>query len=420
MNMQKILVIALTLFAPLAPAQQPQAAQPQLRALRADTGGIEAPAQPTGRSTSSYRRSPRFVPATPTAGQAGGLTAPIGSLMHVRGQETNQVIGVGLVTGLAGTGDSVNMIRQTLQNLLLASNIKMDPQQLTSKNVALVMVEATLPAGIQAGRRVDCRVSTLGDCKSLVGGVLTLMEMTDVTGTVVYATASGPVDVGGFLAAGEGATVQQNHTTVGLIPGGAKVERSVRANLVSDHGWLYLDARAQHGSFANMAQVADVINQLYPQAAQAEPDGRTVKVRVPQDLPEADHVAYVNSILQREIVPSSVPTVIVNERTGMVVMGEGVRLRPGAIAHGDLTVTIAETPEVSQPGPLSDGTTETVPRTDISVVEQDNALVALPGAVSLQEVVEVLNVLGTTPRDLISILEAMSQAGLVLAEIQRM
>ena len=388
--------------------------------LRLVPSGIEAPAQPAGRSSSTYERTERFVPPTPTAGRGARVSAPVGSLMRVRGQELNTVIGVGLVTGLAGTGDSVNMIRQSLQNLLLSNNVKLEPQQLTSKNVALVMVEATLPPGVQPGRRIDCRVSAIGDAKSLVGGQLTLMELTDVTVNVVYATASGPVDVGGFLAEGGGASVQQNHPTVGIIPGGAKVERAVRANLVSDHGWLYLDARAEHGSYANLTRIVESINELYPGAAQAEAYGRTVKVRVPEDLPGSAHVAYVNSILQREIEPQSNPIVIVNERTGMVVMGEGVRLRPGAIAQGDLTVTIAESPEASQPGALSAGNTEVLPRTDLTVTEENNALVALPGAVTLQEVVEVLNVLGTTPRDTIAILEAMSGAGLLLAEIRRM
>jgi flagellar P-ring protein precursor FlgI len=389
--------------------------------VRVPLTAVEAPAQPTGSSTATYERGTRFVPQAPTlAGQHSRASAPIGSLVQVRGQEQNEVIGIGLVTGLFGTGDSVNMIRQTLQNLLLANNIKIDAQQLTSKNAALVMVEASMPPGIQPGRRIDCRVSALGDAKSLVGGVLTLMELTDVTGATVYATASGPIDVGGFLAEGEGASVVQNHPTVGIIPGGAKIERAVRAELVSDHGWLYLDARAPHASFSNLAQIVEAINLLYPGAAEAESDGRSVKVRVPEDLPKSAHVAYVDSILVREIEPATIPVVIVNERTGMVVMGEGVRLRPGALAHGDLTVTIAETPETSQPGALSGGQTTTLPRSDVAVAEEDNALVALPGATTLEEVVEVLNVLGTTPRDLIAILEAMSQAGLLLAEIERM
>jgi flagellar P-ring protein precursor FlgI len=228
------------------------------------------------------------------------------------------------------------------------------------------------------------------------------------------------VDVGGFRAEGAAGSVAQNHVTVGIIPGGAKIERAVFASIVSEHGWLYLDARAHHGSFANLSRIVESINALYPGAAEAVPFARTVKVRVPDDLPESAWVAYVDTLLSREVEPSSVPKVIVNERTGMIVMGEGVRLRPGAIAHGDLTITIAETPETSQPGPLSGGTSQNLPRTDIEIAEENNGLTLVPGAVTLPEVVEVLNVLGTTPRDLISILQAMSQAGLVLAEIERM
>jgi flagellar P-ring protein precursor FlgI len=405
-----ILTITALLLAPIAP-QNPS--------LRVATGSIEAPAQPSGTSTATYTLEPRVTP-TPGRGPSNRIHTPVGTLMQVRGQESNIVVGIGLVSGLAGSGDSINMIRTMVGNLLLSNNIKIDPQQLTSKNVALVTVEATLPAGIQAGRRIDCRVATLGDCKSLQGGILTLMELTDLTGAVVYATASGPIDVGGFMAGGEGATVTQNHVTVGILAGGAKVERAVPANIVSDHGWLYLDARAPHGSFANMARIVESINALYPSAAEAVPFGRTVKVRVPEDLPESAWVAYVDSLLSREIEPSSIPKVIVNERTGMIVMAEGVRLRPGAVAHGDLTVTIAESPEASQPGPLSGGSTENLPRTEINVSEENSGLTVVPGAVTLQEVVEVLNVLGTTPRDLIAILEAMAQAGLVLADIERM
>ena len=381
-------------------------------------GAVEAPDQPTGSSSATYTLGERFEPQ---AGQGadGPIRTSIETLVHVRGQENNQVTGIGLVSGLNGTGDSVNMIREVIQNLLLANNIKIDPQQLTSKNVAIVAVEATLPPGVQPGRRVDCRVSTLGDCKSLQGGVLTLMELTDLTGRVVYATASGPVQVGGFLAEGEGASVTQNHVTVGIINGGAKLERAVEAQIVSDHGWLYLDARAPHSSFTNLARIVDAVNALYPDAAEALPTGRTIKIKVPEDLPESSYVAYVDSILTREIEPWSSPKVIVNMRTGMVVMGEGVRLRSGAIAHGNITITIAETPEVSQPGGLSRGRTEVLPRTDIGVTEDNNGLAVVPGAVTLHEVVEVLNVLDTTPRDLIEILETMSQAGLVLAEIER-
>src|SRR5688500_2005119 len=193
-------------------------------------GAVEAPAQPTGRSSARYVRGARFVPE-PSTVTTGAIRAPIGTLVDVRGQEDNDLIGVGLVSGLAATGDSTNMVRQVPNNLLRARNIKINPQDLTATNVALVRVEAVLPPGIQAGRRIDARVSTLGDCKSLSGGPLVLCGLTDLTGATVYATAAGPITVGGFLAEGEGATTTKNHVTVGLIPDGAKVERSVPSRL---------------------------------------------------------------------------------------------------------------------------------------------------------------------------------------------
>ena len=381
-------------------------------------GAIEAPAQPSGRSSASYTRGARFVPE-PSGVTPGAIRAPIGTLVDVRGQEDNDLVGVGLISGLAGTGDSTNMVRQVLANLLLANNIRIDPQQLTAKNVALVRVEAVLPPGIQPGRRIDVRVSTLGDCKSLSGGTLTLCELTDLTGATVYATASGPVTVGGFLAEGDGATTVKNHVTTGIIPDGAKVERGVPSRLVSEHGYIYLDARPSHASYSNLVRIVEAVNELFPSVAETATDGRTVKVRVPEDIPAAHHMAYLDAILRREIEPTSFAKVVINERSGTIVMGEGLRLRPGAIAYGSITVTVAETPEVSQPGPLSNGTTERVARTDLSVEEENNALAYVPGAVTLQEVVDVLNVLGTTPRELIAIVESMAQAGLLMAEIER-
>lgn len=382
-------------------------------------GGIEAPAQPVGRSTAEYVRGARFEPRAADVSNAR-VSAPIGALVHVRGQEINQLTGIGLVSGLAGTGDSTNMVRDLLHSLLLTYNIRIDAQQLTSKNIALVRVEAALLPGIQPGRQIDARVSTLGDAKSLQGGTLLATELTDITGLVVYATAAGPVNVGGFLAEGAGATTVQNHVTVGTVPAGAKVERAVPSSIVSDHGWIYLDARAAHSSFANLVRITDAVNALYPNAAVPASDTRSVKVRVPADLPPSAHVAFLDTVLRKEVEPQSFAKVVINERSGMIVMGEGLRLRPGAVAHGNLTITVAETPEVSQPGPLSDGETQTVDRTDLSVLEDNNGLAFVPGAVTLQEVVEVLNVLGTTPRELIGIIEAMSQAGLLLAEIERM
>ena len=393
--------------------------QPQTPDVRVLTGGVEAPSQPANTSTSTIARSSRFAPLA-GIGHSGKMSVPVGSLVAVRGQEDNTVFGVGLVTGLAGTGDSIEASRQLLANLLLTRNIKVDLQKLSSKNIAVVQVEATLAAGIKPGRRIDVTVSTIGDATSLQGGTLVLTELADITGRTVYATASGPLTVGGFSVEAQGASAKKNQVTVATLPEGGKVEREVPTRIASEHGFIYLDVRAGQESFGNVVRITDVVNALYPKAAEALPDGKTIKVEVPHDLPDSQHVSYLQSILKQEIESENLARVIVNERTGVIVMGGDVRLRPGAIAQGGLTVTIAETPQASQPGPLSNGQTKVLPRSDVKVEEENNALVLVPGAVTLQEVVDVLNVLGTTPRDLISILQAMSQGGLLVAEIRRM
>ncbi len=383
-------------------------------------GGIQAPTQPQGRSTASVSRTRRFAPAP---ARAGGLTAtrtPVSSLIAVRGMEENHLMGIGLVVGLAGTGDSGAGAKKLLQNLLLTRNINLDIQELNSKNVAVVGVEAKLPAGIKPGRRIDVRVSAIGDADSLLGGNLMMTELTEVTGRYVYATASGPITVGGFSTGGEGASATRNHVTVGTLPNGGKVEREVPTTIVSDHGYLYLDSKIAHDSFGNVVSITEAVNALYPGAAEISADGKAIRVRVPADLPTFEHAAFVQSILRQEVLSHNLARVIINERSGVIVMGGDVRLQPGVISYGNLTVTIAETPEASQPGPLSGGTTQVLDRTSVSVEEDNNALVLAPGAVTLQEVVDVLNVLGTTPRDMITILQAMSQAGTLLAEIRRM
>ncbi|MEO6708636.1 MAG: flagellar basal body P-ring protein FlgI [Planctomycetota bacterium] len=400
------------------PVQVPQAQQAAV--LLAPDAGVQAPTQPATRSTAGFTQGERNQPTLGRGTISTRVRAPLGSLITVRGQEENHVSGIGLITGLGGTGDSVNFIRAPLTNFLLTHNIKIDPQQIVSKNAALVSVEATIPPGTQPGQKIDVRVSAIGDAKNLESGVLLFTELSDSSGLDVYATASGPITVGGFAREGDAGKVARNSVTVGVLTLGGKVERAVPSNIVSEQGYVYLDARSVHGSYGNLVRISDSINALYAGVAQPVSDGRSVRVRVPQDLPEAQHMAFVDSILRREIEPDDFARVLVNERTGVIIMGEGVRLRPMAVTFGNLTVTVAESKETSQPGPLSNGNTTQQPRTDISVHEDNNGLVLIPGAATLEEVVEVLNILGTTPRDLISVLEAMSQGGMLLAEVQRM
>ncbi|MBL8863769.1 MAG: flagellar basal body P-ring protein FlgI [Planctomycetes bacterium] len=383
------------------------------------TGSVEAPRQPETVSRTGYASAPPFAAAS-TTGRPAEFRSRIDRLVGVRGLEDNAVSGIGLVVGLAGTGDSIDAAKKLVQNLLLTRNIHVNLQDLESKNVAIVEVSTQLPAGLKPGRRVDVTVSTIGDATSLVGGVLLFTELSDPTGRVVYATASGPVTVGGFQASGQAGTAKKNHTTVGTLPEGGKVEREIETSIVSEHGLVHLDLLAQRDGLGNAVRIAESINAAYPGAAFALPDGRAVEVQVPLDLAQREIVTFVHGLLAREVEVDVVPRVVVNERTGTIVLGGNVRLRPGAIAHGSITVTIAESPVVSQPGPFSGGQTVVTPRTDLGVDEEAGRLVMIPAAVTLRDVVEVLDVLGATPRELVSILESMAQGGLLEAEIRRM
>ena len=382
-------------------------------------GAVESPIQPTGRSRVDVTKTPRFTPE-PSRPLLNSLRIPVKSLVAVRGQEVNHIMGVGLVTGLAGTGDTSDASKQLVKNLLLTRGIHIDIQDLNAKNVAIVRVESDLPAGLKPGRRLPVRVSALGDAKSLAGGTLSFTELTDVTGEVVYVTAAGPLTVGGFRAEGNAAKATRNHVTVATLPSGGKVEREVKTSIVSEHGFIYLDARLGQDTFGNTVRITEAINKLYPGVANALRDGKTIRVEVPGDLPEEAHLAYLSSLLDQEVQSENVARVLVDESSGLIIMGGDVRLRPGLVVHGNLTVTISETPQVSQPGPFSNGTTEVVDRTNLQITEENNGAVLVPGAANLEEVAAVLNLLGTTPRDTIIILEGMQRNGLLVAEIQRL
>jgi flagellar P-ring protein precursor FlgI len=414
--------------APAAPAQaaggiqDPNQPPPHPVAPRVglwEQGGVQAPEQPDTASHAAYTTVETAL-AGKLADPGGNHPSLISQLVGVRGLEDNVVFGVGLVVGLAGTGDSIDAAKRLLQNVLLTRNIHLELQELASKNVAIVQVEARLPAGLKPGRKLDVTASTIGDATSLVGGTLIFTELSDPSGRFVYATASGPVNTGGFQATGQSASAKRNQTTVAILPEGGKVEREVPTSIVSDNGLVYLDLNAERMGLGNAMRIAASVNELYPGTATALPDGRSVEVRVPSDLPAGDIVGFVHGILAREVQIEVTPRVVLNERSGTIVLGGDVRLRAGAIAHGSITVTISESPVASQPGPFSTGHTVVTPRTNLDVAEDQGKLVLIPGAVTLREVVEVLDVLGATPRELVSIIEAMAQGGLLEAEIRRM
>lgn len=381
---------------------------------------IQAPTQPTGRSSATYTTLPRRGNTARVGRDFNSrVFSQVRNLVGVRGMEDNDVVGIGVVSGLAGTGDSGALATQLLANSLLARNINIDPALLTTANIAVVRVEATIPAGRKPGQKVSVRVSSIGDAESLYGGILELTELTDITGQVVYATASGPVNTDGFTASGAAATATKNHVTVATMPDGATVQREIATSVISEHGYIFLDAKNGQGTFGNTVRIAEAINSLYPDVASVLPDGRTVRMSVLDGVPRSQIVAYLDKALAQEVETDNLARVVINERTGTIVMGGDVRLRPGYIHHGTIVVTVGETAEASQPGPLSGGETVTLPRTTLDVVESNNPGVLLGGASTLEEVVEVLNVLGATPRDMIAILEAMLDGQLLIADLRR-
>jgi flagellar P-ring protein precursor FlgI len=346
-------------------------------------------------------------------GRASAESVRVSDLVDVGGVRSNPLRGTGLVVGLNGTGDQSKATRQAYANVLNRALLRVDPRDLNTKNVALVEVMATLPPFARGGSRIDALVSSTGDATSLQGGTLMFTELYGADGEV-YAVAQGALVVGGYIAAGQAASVQKNHPTVGRIPNGALVEREVAMRPLSPSNTVDLTLRSP--GFVTARRLADAINGRFAASA-ATIDGGTVRVRLPAGVPPAESTGFIAEILSLSIEPEEIARVVVNARTGTVVAGGNVVIRPVAITHGNLSFSITEAPEVSQPAPLSDGTTVVVPRTDVSTHEEQKALVVVPGGASVKEVAEVLNSLGVTPRDLIEILSALKEAGALHAEL---
>ncbi len=214
------------------------------------------------------------------------LSTPVGSVVSVRGMEANVIAGFGVVTGLAGTGDSGDLVKNFMANNLRNYGMAVDATTLSSKNMAVVRVEAEIPPGAKPGALINVRVSTIGDAKSLVGGILDRCELFGPNYNFVYATASGPIMLNALSASGESGSATKNHTNVGVLPSGGKVQVEVPTSITNAHGFIHLDAKVGQGTFGNMIAVAAAINKLYPNAATVQTDGRTVKVAVPLDVPE--------------------------------------------------------------------------------------------------------------------------------------
>jgi flagellar P-ring protein FlgI len=349
-----------------------------------------------------------------TSAFAGG--ARVKDIATVAGARDNQLVGYGLVVGLAGDGDK-NPVQtlQTLANVLQRYGITVPPTTLSSKNIAIVMVTAEIPAFKKAGSKLDVTVSSMGDAKTLQGGVLIQTPLLGADGKV-YAVAQGPLSIGGLSAGtdgGGGASVQKNHPTVGQIIDGALVEREIPANIVSEN---HLELLLREPDFTSASRLAASVNEKFSNSAHAI-DSTTVQVQVPENWTGApiDFISQIESLEVNADVPARI---IINERTGTIVATSRIRISSCAVSHGNLTISIASTLDVSQPGPLSKGgSTVVTPRTDTNVKEEKGSLVTLPELPTVEKVAAALNSLGVTPRDMMSMFEAMKQAGALQAEL---
>lgn len=362
-------------------------------------------------------------------------------LADVKGARNNQLVGYGIVAGLAGTGDdySAGLAGPSIQIMLQRLGVHIEASQLRLRNVAAVMVTADLPPNAGAGTAIDVTISSIGSAKSLEGGTLiaTPLKGADLK---VYALAQGPISVGGFLVTGySGSRVGKNHTTVARIPNGARVEREIEQRPEAD----IIELALRVPDFTTAVRIAEKTNALVTErggvtgaaedaqvqaaaeGAKEEPkdvrnswarDAGTVMVRIPdkdrRHLP--DLMAAIESL---DVEADVVAKVIINERTGTVVLGDTVKLHSVAIAHGGLTLQVTETPMVSQPGAFSMGNTVTVPRTQITATDVKGTLHEMKASTTLGDVVQALNSLGVTPRDLVAIVQALKASGALRAEV---
>ncbi|MEW6379291.1 MAG: flagellar basal body P-ring protein FlgI [bacterium] len=340
----------------------------------------------------------------------------IKDLVHIQGVRENQLIGYGLIVGLNGTGDKggTRFTINSLSNMLRKLGVSVDPGELKVKNVAAVVVTAALPPFARTGERIDVTISSLGDATSLQGGTLLLTPLKGVDDKV-YAVAQGPLSVGGFAAGGSaGGGVQKNHPTVARIPQGALIEREIPFTLDVRKPLLMTMERAD---FITAARIAQTINSSLKMKIAHAQDPRSISLLIPPQF-QTSLVELVATIQEFEVEPDNQARVVINERTGTVVVGENVKISSVAISHGNLSIEIRETQEVSQPLPLSDGKTQKVPQTDVTVQEERGKLIPLPANTTVGELVRALNAIGVSSRDLIAILQSIRATGALHAELE--
>lgn len=353
------------------------------------------------------------------SGVAAEAASRIKDIVNVEGVRDNQLIGYGLVVGLQGTGDSLNnspFTKQSLQAMLERLGVNVRDANMRTANAAAVMVTASLPPFATTGSRIDVNVSALGDAKSLQGGQLLVTPLMGADGEI-YSIAQGAIAIGGFRATGAAAEITRGVPTQGRIANGAVIEREVNFKLAE---MTSVRLSLRNPDFTTARRIALAINDLYGSGVAEPTDPSTVRLTLP-DKYNGNIVDLLTEVEQLIVEPDLPAKVVVDEATGIIVMGQEVRVSTVAVAQGNLTVMITESPQVSQPAPLSQGQTTTVPRTQVTV--SDNAerqLAVIQSGVTLQDLVDGLNALGLGPRDLISILQAIKAAGALQADVEVM
>ncbi len=352
--------------------------------------------------------------------QSSGQEVRIKDIADIEGHRENTLVGYGLVTGLNGTGGNSPATREAMANLLqrlgqrldptIRARIRNDTQQKTD-NVSLVMVSAQLPVNARPGQKVDVTVSALDDAESLAGGELILTPLLGVDNEY-YGTASGWVSTNSFDFGGEAASVEKNHPTSGRIPNGLTVEKAVP---ITDHHPDYINLLLRRSDIQTAKRVVEAINAFAPDSAVPISHG-VIKVTTPVDPHQ--RLNFLASVEMLTIVPDRVARIVINERTGTVVIGDNVKISGISVAHGNLSVTTAETPEVSQPLPRSRGQTVVVPRTEVEVIEDDRQMQVIESTATIADLTDALNALGVTPRDLSSVFQMLKEQGALHAELE--
>ena len=337
-------------------------------------------------------------------------------LISIKGVRYNQLIGYGLVVGLNGTGDNkgTGFTTQSLSNMMKNMGIYVNKNKMKIKNVAAVIITSKLPPFARIGNKIDIVLSSVGDAKSLSGGTLLLTPLKGVNGQV-YAIAQGAVAVGGYGASGDaGGGTTKNHPLVARIAGGATVEKEIDFALNDKHKLLF---SLKNPDFTTACRLSDAINKKTGKNSAVTLDSSTIQVNIPASM-HSKVPGFIASIELLEIQPDTIAKIIVNEKTGTIVVGENVRISTVAVSHGNLSITIKETVKVSQPEPFAKGSTVIVSDTKIDIDEENKKVILIPEGATIGHLVRALNAIGVTPRDLISIFQSIKALGALQADLE--